>query len=108
MTAFPVDDLLAAQAQSGESWHEFFRVPDMSAGLYVLPAGGDDPQSPHPQDELYLVLEGRGTLRVDGADRPVAKGDLLYVAKHAEHGFHSIAEDLKLLVIFAPAYTGRD
>jgi mannose-6-phosphate isomerase-like protein (cupin superfamily) len=108
VSAFSVDALLAAQAASGEQWHEFFRVPDLSCGLYVLEAGGEDPQSPHPQDELYLVLEGRGALHVDGEDRLVAKGDLLYVAKHAEHRFHSIAEDLKLLVIFAPAYTGRD
>lgn len=108
MSAFALDELLAAQRESGEQWREFFRVPDLSLGLYVLPAGSEDTQSPHPQDEVYVVLEGRGQLRVDGADTPARKGDVLYVAKHAEHRFHGIIEDLKLLVLFAPAYSGRD
>ena len=28
----------------------------MSVGLYVLPAGGVDGQSPHTEDEIYVLL----------------------------------------------------
>ena len=28
-------------------------------GLYVLPAGGTDPQRPHNEDEMYYVVRGR-------------------------------------------------
>ncbi len=31
----------------------------MSAGIYVLPSGGTDPQNPHKEDELYYVVRGR-------------------------------------------------
>jgi quercetin dioxygenase-like cupin family protein len=86
-----------------DSYLEFLRVPSLSAGLYTLPAGGIDPQSPHHEDEVYLVLEGRAVLRVGDEDRPVAKGSIVFVAKEDEHGFHSIAEDLIVLVFFAPA-----
>ena len=50
---YPLDDLLKAHADSGKLYHEFLRVPDMSAGLYILPAGSKDPQQPHSEDEMY-------------------------------------------------------
>ena len=31
----------------------------MSAGVYVLPKGGTDPQKPHREDEMYYVVRGR-------------------------------------------------
>ncbi|MCH9647084.1 MAG: cupin domain-containing protein [Deltaproteobacteria bacterium] len=91
-----------ATAQS-KPYFEFLRRDSMSAGIYRLPVGATDLQSPHGQDELYYVLEGKGRFRVEGEDRPVAAGSLLFVAAHAEHRFHSITEDLALLVFFAPA-----
>lgn len=107
MAAFDIMHLVEERRAIGESWHEFFRVPALSLGLYVLPAGGEDPQSPHGQDEIYYVVSGRGTLRVEGQDTPAAPGSILYVAAEAEHRFHAIEEDLTLLVFFAPAYEPR-
>ncbi|MCI0632944.1 MAG: dimethylsulfonioproprionate lyase family protein [Actinobacteria bacterium] len=93
------------RARSGDLYVEFLRVPDLSAGLYVLAAGADDPQSPHQEDEVYAVLSGRGAIRVGDGDRPVGPGSIVYVPAHAEHHFHSIEEELELLVFFAPAET---
>ncbi len=106
MDAFSLPGLLAEQAADGALWREFFRVPALSLGIYVLAAGTDDPQTPHAEDEIYYVAAGRGQLHVDGEDRAVGPGDILFVAAHAVHRFHSITEDLKLLVFFAPAETG--
>ena len=75
----------------------------MSLGLYVLPAGGVDPQKPHAEDEVYYVVSGRGSIRVDAEDHQVEPGSIVFVKAGAEHRFHSIAEDLTLLVFFAPA-----
>jgi mannose-6-phosphate isomerase-like protein (cupin superfamily) len=72
-------------------------------GLYVLPAGGTDPQNPHSEDEVYYVVSGRGKIRVGDEDRPVQAGSVVYVAKTVEHRFHSIEEELRVLVFFAPA-----
>lgn len=44
--AFALGVVLAERARAGERFHEFLRVPALSAGLYVLPVGGSDPQSP--------------------------------------------------------------
>jgi mannose-6-phosphate isomerase-like protein (cupin superfamily) len=103
--AFELRDLLASRAASGEPYHEFLRVPALSGGVYVLPAGGTDPQTPHREDEVYVVMSGRATVTVGGEERPVAAGSVVYVAAGVEHRFHAITDELVLLVLFAPAET---
>ncbi|MGH9804785.1 MAG: cupin domain-containing protein [Candidatus Acidiferrales bacterium] len=89
--------------QTGERWREFLRVPALSAGLYCLPAAGDDPQHPHTEDEIYCIIRGRARFRCAGEDRDVTAGTVLFVPARAEHRFHSITEDLVALVVFGPA-----
>lgn len=103
MQAFSLNDLLATGAASGRLYHEFLRVPALSAGIYQLAAGAVDPQQPHDQDEVYYIIDGRAHIRVGDEDRPVQPGDTIYVAAHVPHKFHTIVEDLTILVLFAPA-----
>ncbi len=103
MQAFSLPDLLATRSASGKLYHEFLRVPALSAGIYELAAGASDPQKPHDQDEVYYVIRGRGHLRVADEERPVQPGDTIYVAAHVPHKFHTVVEELTLLVFFAPA-----
>jgi mannose-6-phosphate isomerase-like protein (cupin superfamily) len=103
MDAFEYQSLLEQQAQSGNRYLEFIRVPSLSAGLYVLPAGSEDTQQPHTEDEVYYVIQGRASIRVGDEDRPVQTGSTIYVSANVEHRFHSIVEDLRVLVFFAPA-----
>ncbi len=84
-------------------YEEFLRVPAMSAGLYVLPAGSTDPQRPHHEDEMYYVLRGRAQFKAGNEDREICAGSVLFVAAELEHRFHDITEELALLVFFAPA-----
>jgi mannose-6-phosphate isomerase-like protein (cupin superfamily) len=106
--AFETRELLErfAREAPADSYLEFLRVPALSAGIYRLAAGAVDPQGPHREDEVYVVVEGRATVSVGGEDRPVEPGSIVFVAAGVEHRFHSIAEDLTLLVLFAPAETG--
>lgn len=106
MKGFEIDDLIAERLAGGERYHEFLRVPALSAGVYGLAAGAPDPQPVHAEDEIYVVLRGRATLRVAGEDRPMRTGSIAYVAAGVEHRFHSIEEDLEVLVLFAPAESG--
>lgn len=103
MDAFEISQLIIEQQRSGRSYLEFLRVPSLSVGLYNLPAGSIDPQKPHTEDEVYYVVEGRGYVRVGVEDRMVEPGTVVFVAATIEHRFHSISEDLKILVFFAPA-----
>lgn len=106
MIAFALPEILDRHAAAGERYHEFLRQPSLSLGLYVLPAGADDAQSPHAEDEVYFVVSGRARFRCGDADRAVGPNDLLFVEAHAPHRFHAIEEDLSLLVFFTPAHSG--
>jgi len=94
-----------AHAAAGTAYHQYLTVPALSAGIYALEAGAEDTQTPHDEDEIYVVLTGRATVAIDGVDHPASRGDTIFVAKHVEHRFHTIEEDLRLLVVFAPAHT---
>ena len=93
------------RAESGRLYREFLRVPALSAGLYVLPAGGPDPQKPHHVDEVYYVVRGRARFLADNEDREISAGSVIFVAGEVEHRFYDIAEELAVLVFFAPAET---
>ena len=98
---FETDELLSGLEGREAPYYEFLRVPALSCGLYRLPAGSKDLQSPHDEDEVYYVLAGRARLRVDGEDRAVGPGSILYVGATSEHSFVEIEEDITLLVFFA-------
>ncbi len=109
MDAFILPDLIATREQSGELYHEFLRVPAMSAGVYRLAAGSADPQEPHTEDELYYIVQGRARIQVGNEDVPVEAGSLVFVVANVEHRFHTISEDITVLVFFAPAeYSNRE
>ena len=100
-----LDRLQGQRAEAGKSYLEFLRVPALSAGIYVLPAGASDPQLPHNQDEIYYVISGAAKLRLGENERQVTTGDVIFVEAKLEHRFFDIVEDLVLLVVFAPAET---
>ena len=107
MKTFELAELAADRERSGQLYLEFLRVPDLTLGLYVLEAGGIDPQSPHTEDEAYYVVSGRGRIRVGDEDGAVGPGSIVFVAARVEHRFHDITEDLTILVVFGPAEGSR-
>jgi mannose-6-phosphate isomerase-like protein (cupin superfamily) len=72
----------------------------LEVGVYVLVAPEPDRQQPHKDDEVYVVLEGSGTLQVEGEEMELHEGQAAFVAAGAGHRFTSY-ESLSLLVIFA-------
>jgi quercetin dioxygenase-like cupin family protein len=94
-------------ANTSSHWEEHLAVPDLSCGTYSLPAGGTDPQTPHTEDELYLVTRGAATLWTPAGSAPMRPGDVAFVASGEEHRFVDIAEDFAVVVVFGPAEDSR-
>lgn len=92
---------------SHQGYLEFLRAASLSLGIYRLPAGSMDTQKPHTEDEVYYVVSGNACIRVREETQPVKAGSLVFVPARAEHRFFDIAEDLVLLVFFAPAEYSR-
>lgn len=105
MEAYEYGDILAGQRAGEDAYVQFINRGSMSLGLYVLPAGSEDTQTPHLEDEIYYVVSGRGDILVDGERRPVQPGSIVFVEKHVDHRFVDITEDLSILVFFAPQHT---
>jgi mannose-6-phosphate isomerase-like protein (cupin superfamily) len=102
MKAFELAQLIEQQGESGRTYYEFLNEGTLSMGRYVLPAGGNDPQQPHNEDEVYYILSGQAMIRVGEEERSVQAGSIVYVAAQIVHFFHSITQDLDILVFFAP------
>ena len=98
---FDLAELLERHELRKIPYFEFLRVPALSCGVYRLPAGARDLQGPHDEDEVYFVAEGRGRMRVEGEERGVGPGSILYVRATSEHTFFEIEEDMTLIVFFA-------
>lgn len=103
MHIYKLNALQAAHADGTVTWNEFLRVSALSMGLYTLPAGALDPQQPHGEDEVYYVTRGVGRIQVGDEDQPVQAGSIVYVPAQVEHRFHSITQELSVIVFFAPA-----
>lgn len=84
---------------AGGGYEVVHRSPGLEVGVYVLAAPEPDRQTAHADDEVYVVLEGRGTLTVEGEEVALEEGQAAFVAAGADHRFTGY-EGLSLLVIF--------
>jgi len=75
------------------------RSAGLEVGVYVLVAPEPDRQQPHEDDEIYVVLEGRGVLEVEDERVELQEGSAVFVPAGAEHRFVGY-ERLSVLVIF--------
>src|SRR3984957_6193822 len=97
----------APAAGAANDWAEHFRVPALSVGTYCIPAGGLDDQSPHAEDEIYVVTAGQARIPPPQGVAGVGPGSGIFVPAGEEHRFADVTEDLALLVVFGPAYSGE-
>ena len=87
-----------ARADGEQPYGVPFRHGTLEVGFYA-PRGADD-QSPHPQDEVYVVLAGSGTFAEGDRRHAFGPGDLLFVPAGVDHRFLDFSDDLAVWVIF--------
>ncbi|HEY7561592.1 MAG TPA: cupin domain-containing protein [Gaiellaceae bacterium] len=97
---FDVEDARRRLEEGNGGYEVVHSSPGLEVGVYVLVAPEPDRQQPHDDDEVYVVLEGRGTLEVEDEQVDMTEGQAMFVAAGAEHRFTGY-ESLSLLVIFA-------
>ena len=61
---------------------------------------GPDTQSPHRQDELYIVQAGAAVFRKAGETRNIGPGDVIFVEAGAEHRFEEFSDDFAVYAVF--------
>jgi mannose-6-phosphate isomerase-like protein (cupin superfamily) len=96
--AFDIEAAKARLAAAG-GYEIIHQSTGLEIGVYVLVAPEPDHQQPHADDEVYVVLEGRGTLEVEGERVDLREGHAAFVPAGARHRFVGY-EQLSVLVIF--------
>jgi mannose-6-phosphate isomerase-like protein (cupin superfamily) len=96
---FATTDAVERLRASGGGYEVVHESPGLELGVYVLVAPEPDRQQPHEDDEVYVVLDGTGTLEVEGEQVEVREGKAVFVPAGADHRFVGY-EQLALLVIF--------
>lgn len=93
------DALARIPGPVGERAATLFRRGTLEVKLSARPLRPNR-QTPHPQDEIYVIVSGRGVLFHDGKRDPFEAGDCLFVAAGTEHCFEDFSDDLAVWVIF--------
>jgi mannose-6-phosphate isomerase-like protein (cupin superfamily) len=94
-----IDPLLSRlPTREGHRWIAAFDHGSLEVELYA--PRGEDPQTPHSRDELYLVTRGNGTFVHAGDRESFGPGDVLFAAAGVPHRFEGFTEDLVVWVVF--------
>ena len=99
MRAFDTRDAVERLRTAGGGYEIVHESPGLELGVYVLVAPEPDRQQPHEDDEVYVVLEGNGTLEVEGERVDLREGQAVFVPAGADHRFVGY-EQLAVLVVF--------
>ena len=96
---FDIEGARKLLAEAGGGYQIMHSSPGLELGVYVLVAPEPDRQQPHEDDEVYVVLQGRGVLEVEGKAVELREGHAVFVPAGADHQFTAY-EQLSVLVIF--------
>ena len=59
----------------------------------VAPGSGQSPHS-HAPEQVYVVVRGRGKMKVGDEERMVVEGDLIHIPSHTLHGIENLSDDV--------------
>jgi len=65
-------------------------------GLYLFKPGETahpEPRHAHDADEVFMFIQGRGVIPIDGVEHPVKTGDVVIVKAGEDHHTRSSVED---------------
>ena len=99
MHTFETRDAVERLRTAGGGYEIVHDSPGLELGVYVLVAPEPDRQQPHEDDEVYVVLDGSGTLEAEGERTDLHESQAAFVPAGADHRFVAY-EQLALLVIF--------
>jgi gentisate 1,2-dioxygenase len=91
-------DALACPAPPGALARSWFAHGTLAVEFY-MPVG-EDRQTPHSRDEIYVIARGSGWFSDGESSRPVSVGDFLFVPAGREHRFTDFTTDFATWVFF--------
>lgn len=82
----------------GERFIELFRHGTLAVELYA--PRGNDPQTPHSRDEIYVIISGTGRFQHGPQETNFEPGDVIFVPAGDKHRFIEFTDDFATWVFF--------
>lgn len=73
------------------------RAPNFAMRHILVEPGGHSPRHSHDYEHEVFVVDGEGTVLLDGEDRPIRTGDVVFVPADEEHQFRAGEAGLSFL-----------
>ena len=96
-----LDKVVADLNGTGSYFLNVFNDKRVDLGILRLRKGETDTQLPHSVDEVYFVVEGNGSIEIEGKLKPVKSADFIFVPADAHHRFIVGSQDLLVIYFFA-------
>ncbi len=74
-------------------------APNFSLRQFHVAPGGHTPRHSHDYEHEVVILDGGGTILLEGAERPIAPGDVIFVPPDHEHQFKASDAGLRFLCL---------
>ena len=94
----PLAEFQMGLAAANEDFFTGLRHGSMRALVYAPQKS--DPQTPHKQDELYIVIRGTGRVRKGDEVRNFGPGDAIFVEACKDHRFEDFSDDFLTWAVF--------
>jgi len=95
--------------KDGSTIREYFHTPVQSLAEATLEPGQSTERHYHRlAEEIYLIIEGAGSLEVDGDTAQVAAGEAILIPPGAWHELTAGTDGVKLICCCVPPYSHDD
>ena len=94
----PYEILKQLPTSDGKHFIETFRKGNFSVEVYK--PDKVDLQTPHLQDEIYVIISGSGMFQNGAKHYAFKANDLIFVPAFAEHRFYDFTDDFSTWVLF--------
>ena len=99
---FDLDSMLLELNKKGNSSYflDVLHNNSFEVGVLRLNPGQKDTQGPHSENELYIVMEGKGYINILEKNHEIRKNSCIFVPSKTKHYFHGNKERLVVLYVF--------
>ncbi|MHB1303044.1 MAG: cupin domain-containing protein [Acidiphilium sp.] len=97
---FSLTDILARLAAGPTATRAVYGLRHGSMRIGVYAPQRHDPQTPHGQDELYIIVSGTGDFVLNATRGTFAPQDVLFVPAGTPHRFENFSDNFVTWVIF--------
>jgi quercetin dioxygenase-like cupin family protein len=74
-------------------------APNFALRQFMVSPGGHTPRHSHDYEHEVFIVSGSGTVLIEGKERPIRAGDVIYVPAEEEHQFKAPDEALRFLCL---------